>query len=125
MRVELDTAAGHAVGSRMRLEGHALGVPVSVQTEVVERDPPTHKAWRTVGTPRLLVIGAYRMSVDIERAPGASRAIVGIDYAVPGLRVPPMTWLARAYALWCVRRMATDIVAAFATGFPHHPRPVQ
>ena len=38
---------------------------------VVVREAPLHKAWQTAGTPKLVVVGAYRMGIDIEARSGS------------------------------------------------------
>ena len=65
MSVELDEAKGQAVGSHIRLSGRVFGVSPYLDEVVTRRDPPTNKVWETVGAPRLLVIGAYSMGVQI------------------------------------------------------------
>jgi hypothetical protein len=67
MSVELDEAKGQAVGSHIRLSGRVFGVSLYLDEVVTRRDPPTNKVWETVGTPRLLVIGAYSIGVQIPR----------------------------------------------------------
>ena len=37
----------------------------SVEEIVTARQPPLRKVWRTIGVPRLLVIGEYRMGIEI------------------------------------------------------------
>jgi hypothetical protein len=113
MNVETDALKGRAPGSRTRLSGRLFGLELEVQTEVVERNPPRTKAWRSVGEPRLLVIGPYAMSVTIEPLSGGCGATVAIDYELPGRRLLFAMALARVYARWCVRRMVLDITAAF------------
>src|SRR5687767_10773878 len=61
MHLVLDEARGREIGARIRLTGRVLGVPLEVDERVVEHTPPRRKIWETVGTPRLLVIGPYRM----------------------------------------------------------------
>ena len=97
-----------------------LGLLLQVECVVVQRDPPRFKAWETVGTPRLLVIGSYRMSVAIEPQIGASRVTISIDYALPTNRL----WrsFGTVYARWCVRQMARDLVRQF-TESPHDGLP--
>jgi hypothetical protein len=115
MHVEVDELRGKGVGSHTRLQGRAFGVPIDVDTQVVERTPPARKAWRTLATPRLLVIGPYRMGADLADLGGASRITIAIDYALPGGRRGVIArWLARGYARWCVRTMVHDIALAFA-----------
>lgn len=87
---------------------------------VTERAAPSRKAWVTIGVPRLLVIGPYRMGFEIAPSGSGSRLTVFIDYAPPPssvLRRLPM--LGRFYARWCVERMVRDAHAHFdprATG---------
>lgn len=65
MSVNLDEAKGQAVGSHIRLSGRVFGVPVHLDEVVTRREPPIYKVWETVGAPRLLVIGAYSMGLEI------------------------------------------------------------
>ena len=117
MDLTTDAHGGRRTGSRMRLAGRMLGMRLVVETVVTERDPPVRKAWETSREPKLIVIGPYRMSATIDRMPAQSRVALRIDYALPGTRRDAVTsWLARRYARWCVRRMASEVAAAFAFG---------
>src|SRR5262249_15168566 len=106
---------GRAVGSRIRLAGRMLGIDLHVEAAVIAREPSKWKSWETVGEPRLLVIGHYRMSVRIEPRGDSSNVTIGIDYRLPTDR--PMRWLGRLfgpmYARWCVQQMARDLVNEF------------
>ncbi len=128
MNLSLDQEAGRAAGSRMRLEGRVLGVQLSLEEVVTEHTPPSRKVWMTVGAPRLLVIGAYRMGFVLARAADAAVASVSlnvfIDYALPERGVP---WLLGRmvggwYARWCTQRMVVDAQATFATAASKPPR---
>jgi hypothetical protein len=117
MRIETDALGGQATGSVIRMTGRVLGMNLALDEVVTERTPPLRKVWETVGEPRLLVIGAYRMGFDITPEGGASRLVVFIDY-----RLPSRGWgralgllLGRAYAAWCTRRMAGDAKAVSST----------
>lgn len=116
MTLTMDAGDGRCVGSVYRLHGRALGLALDVSSRIEEREPPRHKTWRTVGEPRLLVIGRYRMGFDITPLERGCRLAVFIEYAWPE-RHP---WLGRlfaaAYAAWCTRRMALDARAAFEQG---------
>ena len=116
MTTEFDEGRGKAVGSTLTLRGKAFGLRLSVEEKVIERAPPLRKSWRTVGEPRLLVIGPYRMGFVIEDLGQTSRLTVFIDYELP--RRAPWRWLGRllapAYARWCTRRMAGDAARHFA-----------
>lgn len=124
MRIDTDERHGQAVGSVIRLSGRVLGLRLSVDEVVTEREPPHRKAWETVGEPKLLVVGAYRMGFTIDPVAGGSRLVVFIDYDLPARGIGRMlgALLGRRYAAWCTRRMAEDARAAF--GRPAHaPRP--
>jgi hypothetical protein len=107
MSIETDDAKGQAVGSHIRLKGRVLGLSVFLDEIVVLRDPPSRKVWETVGEPRLLVIGPYRMGFDIRASQGGSELRVFIDYDLP--RGLVTRWLGRIfggwYAGWCVDQM--------------------
>jgi hypothetical protein len=114
--VEFDKERGQAVGSKLRLVGTAFGIRLGVEEVVTERMPPYRKSWKTVGEPRLLVIGPYRMGFDIEDLGKSSRLTVFIDYELPPRA--PWKWLGKllgqAYAKWCTERMAEDAELHFA-----------
>ena len=110
MAIELDASGGRAVGATIRLSGRVLGISLSLDEVVTERRPPLLKAWETTGTPKLLVIGRYRMGYEITPRGDASLLRVFIDYAFPEAGLS--RWLGRIfggyYARWCTRRMAGD-----------------
>ena len=116
MEIETDEQRGRAVGSRISLAGRVFGIRLAVEEMVTERDPPRRKVCETVGRPRLLVVGHYRMGFEVTPHDRTSVFRVFIDYALPD--EAPARWLARllgpAYARWCTRRMVDDAVAHFA-----------
>ena len=65
MEIELDAGRGQSVGSRIRLSGRVLGLELSLEEIVIERVPPQRKVWETTGSPKLLVIGQYRMGFEL------------------------------------------------------------
>ena len=114
MQFEFDERRGRAIGSRMRLYGNVLGVPLEVIEVVSERQPPRRKVWETTGKPHLLVIGPYRMGFDIELEGGGSRLTVFIDYDDPdgAWRVAGKLF-GGMYARWCTRNMAGAAADSF------------
>jgi hypothetical protein len=112
MAVELDEARGKAVGSHIRLSGRVLGIRLYLDEVVTLRDPPINKVWETVGTTRLLVIGAYRMGVQVTPVSGGSRMRVFIDYELPkGWATYWIGFLFSGfYARWCVDQMLKGAV---------------
>lgn len=111
MSISVDAGRGQKVGSHIVLAGSVLGVELFVDEVVTLREPPRRKMWETVGAPRLLVIGAYRMGFELTPEPSGSSLRVFVDFDLPkhGL----LGWLGPAYARWCTRRMARDAAAAF------------
>lgn len=114
MHYGLDAGAGKAVGSRITMSGTMLGIPLALEEGVTQRDPPFRKVWETVGEPRLLVIGGYRMGFEIAPRAGGSRLRVFIDWNDPP---PPWRWLGRmlgrTYARWCTTSMARGAAEQF------------
>lgn len=120
METVLDEHRGKSIGSHIRLAGRILGLRLAVEEVITERNPPHRKCWETVGSPRLLVIGHYRMGFDVTEQGEASLLRVFIDYALPNS--PATHWIgylfARSYARWCVTQMLGSAVDHFT---PHVP----
>ena len=116
MTFSFDKAAGKAVGSRIGMTGSVLGIRLGLEEMVTERVPPFRKTWETVGEPRLLVIGGYRMGFEIAGQAGGSRLKMFIDWNDPPA---PWRWLGRllgpAYARWCTENMARGAAGHFST----------
>ncbi|MBI4133801.1 MAG: SRPBCC family protein [Candidatus Terrybacteria bacterium] len=108
MDVSVDAGRGQQVGSHIRLRGKAFGFPLFLDEVITRHEPPRRKSWETVGAPKLLVVGKYRMDVEVVPQEGASGLRVAIDYDLP----PTKTWLGKlfgqAYAKWCVRKILND-----------------
>lgn len=116
MEIRLDADGGKKVRSRIRLAGRVFGIELSVEEVVTERDPPRRKVWETTGSPKLFVIGHYRMGFEL--SPRGSDSVllrVFIEYALPAQA--PARWLGRLfggyYARWCTQRMVDDTVQYF------------
>lgn len=65
METMVDEGRGQKIGSHIRLSGKAFGISVALDEVVTRYEPPRFKTWETVGTPKLLVIGHYRMGIEI------------------------------------------------------------
>jgi hypothetical protein len=120
MHIACDEREGRAVGSVIRMTGCVMGVRLTLEEVVTEHEPPRRKAWETVGQPRLLVIGPYRMGMQIDPVAGGSRLLVFIDYDLPANGVGRLlaALLGPSYAAWCTRRMANDALTAFGPVLP-------
>ena len=116
MDTELDERRGRAVGSHIVLHGRVFGIRLYLDEVVIEREPPHKKSWETVGEPRLLVIGPYRMGFDLLPSGADARLRVAIDYQLPTKGIARLLGrlFGRSYAKWCVRQMAEDAQHSFA-----------
>ena len=119
MTIEMDEKGGRAVGSKITLRGKILGLPLMVEEVVTEYDPPHSKAWKTIGTPRLVVVGPYGMGFSLSpRQSGGSLLRVFIDYSPPnegGASRLLGRLFGKSYARWCTNRMARDAATQFQT----------
>lgn len=105
MDISVDNGHGQRVGSHIRLSGKVFGITLFLDEVVTRREPPRVKIWETVGNLRLLVIGHYRMSIEVEPQDSNSLLRISIDYDLPSTNA----WLGRLfggiYAKWCVQQM--------------------
>ncbi len=116
MDVRTDSGHGKRIGSHIRLSGKAFGISLFLDEVVTQYDPPHRKVWQTSKTPKLLVIGQYKMGLEINSKGGKSRLKMFIDYELP------QSWRTRwlgylfsgLYARWCVRQMLQDACKYFA-----------
>ena len=115
MQTSLDEGFGRAVGSRVQMRGKIFGRTLFLDEVVREREPPRRKEWETVGTPRLLVIGGYRLGFDVTTAgkPVSLSVFIGYNLPVtPGQRLLGNIF-GPLYAKWCVRQMIEGARANF------------
>lgn len=116
MRITTDSLDGRAIGSRVRMDGKMLGITLSLEEVITERQPPFKKAWQTVKA-RLLVIGQYEIGFVLSPTGDGSLLRVFIDYELPHQGFA--RWLGRSfgktYARWCVERMVNDAAAHFGS----------
>ena len=116
MTIEMDDAKGQTVGSHIQLSGRVFGIRLFLDEVITRRDPPRQKTWETVGKPKLLVIGSYRMGVEITPDTRGSRLRVFIDYDLPTGSVTHWLGLlfAGVYANWCVTQMLAGASSHFS-----------
>ena len=115
MTIGMDEKQGRALGSRITLSGSILGLSLEVEEVVTQYNPPFSKAWETVGSPRLLVIGPYGMGFSVSARQGGSLLRVFIDYSPPGAGAARVLGqlFGKSYARWCTQRMVRDAMVHF------------
>ena len=113
METKIDQGKGQKVGSHIQMTGKVLGINLSLDEVITRRVPPKSKAWETVGSPKLLVIGSYQLGFEIKPQDGKSIVKVFIDFKYPESN----KWLGylfgEMYAKWCVKQMLTTIKQHF------------
>jgi len=116
MSINVDAGGGRVIGSKVRMQGRMLGIPLSLEEVITKRQVPAMKVWETIGTPKLLVISDYRMGFELTRSGVSSLVRVFIDYSLP--IKPPESWLGHllgaVYARWCTRQMVMGAARHFS-----------
>ena len=116
MRITTDALDGQAVGSRVRMDGKMLGMTLSLEEVITDRQPPFKKAWQTIDA-KLLVIGQYQLGFALTPSGDRSLLRVFIDYELPHQGFTH--WLGKlfgkTYARWCVERMLNDAAVHFGS----------
>lgn len=115
MVTETDEGKGQKVGSHIRMNGKVFGVNLFLDEVIIQHDPPTRKAWKTVGKINLLVIDHYTLGFEITPSNDQSNLKVYIDYNLP------QSWKTRwlgylfgdMYAKWCVGQMVNGVKEHF------------
>ena len=123
MSIDVDADGGRVVGSKIRMQGRLMGIPLSLEEVITERQVPSMKVWETIGTPNLVVMAHYRMGFELTPKGDASMVRVFIDYSLP--TAAPGSWLGRllggVYARWCTKQMADGAARQFdSTRLAHH-----
>jgi hypothetical protein len=120
MSINVDADGGRIVGSKIRMDGRMMGIPLSLEEVITERQVPSRKVWETIGTPKLLIIAHYRMGFELTPNGDSSMVRVFIDYSLP--TTAPGSWLGRllggVYARWCTKQMADDAARHFESARP-------
>lgn len=50
MSIDLDAGDGRMIGSKIRMQGSMMGIPLSLEEVITERQAPGRKVWETIGT---------------------------------------------------------------------------
>lgn len=112
-RLTLELLSPHrtGVGAVYRYSGRILGFILDFSQTVTKYVPGREKVWRTIGEPRLLILGSYEMRLVVEpRSPASSRLTISIVYELSRawgwwlVAVVVAGW----YSRWCLRQMCRD-----------------
>ena len=110
MEISVDEGQGKKVGSLVRMGGRIFGIYLHLDEVVTEHDPPRAKVWKTVGAPKLLVIGQYQMALTIRPLADKSSLLrISIDYELPTRNAWMGKLFGQMYAKWCVQQMIQGV----------------
>lgn len=105
MITETDEGKGQKIGSHIRLKGKAFGIPLFLDEVVTRYEPPFCKTWETVGEVKLIVVGHYKMGIEIKPLEKNSFLRVFIDYDLPQKNAWLGKLFGKTFAKWCVNQM--------------------
>lgn len=105
MTTTVDAGKGQKVGSHIIMNGAAFGIKLFLDEVITQHNPPLTKTWKTVGNPRLVVIGHYQMGIEITPQEKSSLLRVFIDYDLPSKHQWLGSLFGSLYAKWCVHQM--------------------
>ena len=120
MSIDVDADGGRMVGSKIRMHGSMMGIPLLLEEIVTERQAPYRKVWETIGTPNLIVMAQYQMGLSLTPKGASSLVRIFIDYSLPV--TVPGSWLGALfggmYARWCTKQMAEAAAMHFKSTLP-------
>ena len=111
-KMEMERLPGpeKGVGAGFRWTGRVLGFSLDFTETVTLWKENEKKVWETIGSPKLIILGWYRMRLVTEARGNGTRASLQIEYAPPeGFFYKLLSKaLAGWYADWCLSRMLGD-----------------
>ena len=115
METRMDEGMGQKIDSHIRMNGKVFGIELSLDEVITEHESPFKKTWQTVGNPKLIIIGHYKMGLKIKPDGNNSIITVFINYDLPKSPVTHLLGIlfASIYAKWCVNQMITSVKTHF------------
>lgn len=113
LALEIVSRIPTGIGATYRYSARVMGLAIDFSETVTKYVPGREKVWRTIGTPRLIIIDSYEMGVPVEPlAETRSRLTVTFDYELPrsGRRRMLGRLLAIGCARWCLGSMLEGTV---------------
>jgi hypothetical protein len=104
----------------LRRGGQLPGLPLRVDEIIDTYEPGRKKSWRSVGVPRLLVLGRYRMGFEVCPRADETDVLVYVEWdPLPGWRGALLRGAARRYAAWFVDSAVRGAQGAFTLPAVH------
>jgi hypothetical protein len=85
-------------------------MPIDFSETVVKYVKNKERIWRTIGEPKIIIIGDYEMGFRLTPSHDGTRLKIYISYDLPKpLFGKILGWLLSGwYSKWCLNNMATD-----------------
>lgn len=113
MEVEVLSKNSNGLGATYRWTGRVLGLPLDFSETVVTWLKGKERVWRTIGEPKIIIMGHYEMSFKLRPVLEGTNLTVSIDYELPKAPFWKFVgWLlAGWYSKWCLNNMCKDAKA--------------
>jgi hypothetical protein len=114
MTVEVLSKNHSGLGATYRWTGKVLGMTLDFTETIVKWVKNKERVWRTIGEPKIIIMGNYEMAFFIEPVEGGSELTFEIRYELPKPFFGKLlgVLLANWYSKWCLNNMCRDAKAA-------------
>jgi len=98
------------VGATFHWSGKVMGMPIDITETVTKWIENKEKVWETIGSPKIIILGWYRMILKIESVKKGTLTSLEIEYTKPnGWFYKIMSFLFSGwYSRWCLNNMLND-----------------
>ena len=98
------------VGATFHWHGKVMGMPVDITETVTKWIEGQEKVWETIGQPKIIILGWYRMILKTKPSKEGTLASLQIDYTQPDGWFYKLLYflLSRWYCNWCLNNMLND-----------------
>lgn len=110
LSLEILSQVSSGVGASYRWHGRVLGFKVDFTEIVTHWVPNRERIWKTIGTPKILILKDYEMRFQTESLNHKTRLTFEIAYNLPKSYLWRLIALmiTDGYAKWCLKNMCED-----------------
>ena len=103
------------IGATFHWYGKVMRMPVDITETVTTWRENREKVWETTGTPKIILLGWYRMILKTEPAKDGTCVSLQIDYTQPNGWFYKILYffLSNWYCNWCLSNMLNDCKKSF------------
>lgn len=110
LNLEIISKKPTGLGATYRWYGKVMGLTMDFTETVTQWERNRARVWKTIGKPRIIIMGNYEMWFNLKPVGDKTRLTFGIAYDLPR----SFFWkivgllLAAPYSRWCLRNMCRD-----------------